>query len=61
MQMDKRSLERRNIVHTRKDWARVEECLTNVEKADGIAKAWALRERLERGNVTLEQLTPRWY
>ena len=30
-----------------------------IEKTRGIEKAWELRERIERGDVTLEELTGR--
>lgn len=46
----------RNIARNRKNSAKVEQHLTKVEKADGCAKAWELRERLERGDVTLGEL-----
>ena len=49
----------RNIARTRKNWAKVELYLTKVEKADGCAKAWALREQFEQGQVRLEELAPR--
>ena len=49
----------RNKASTRKNWSKVEEYLTGVEKSRGIAKAWELRERLERGDVTLDELTRR--
>ena len=49
----------RNRARTRKDWSDVEQYLTGVEKSLGWAKSWALRERLERGDVTLKELMPR--
>ena len=51
-----KSREDRNKTATRKDAVRVEQYLTEIERAHGTARAWALRERLERGEVTLEQL-----
>ena len=59
MTIDKASQERRNISRTRRNWAKVEQFLTDLEKSEGFARAWALRERLERGHVTLEELRPR--
>ena len=48
----------RNQSRTRKNSAKVEHYLTEVEKAHGCARSWELRERLERGDVTLAQLSP---
>jgi hypothetical protein len=31
----------------------VEQHLTKVEKAQGLARAWELREQLEQGKITL--------
>ena len=53
------SKETRNKAATRKNALKVEQYLTEVEKAHGCAKAWALRERLELGHTTLEQLRGR--
>jgi hypothetical protein len=61
MLVQKGSQHSRNIARNRRNWAKVEQYLTNVEKAEGCAKAWALRERFERGQVTLEGLWPRGY
>jgi len=49
----------RNIARTRKNSAKIEQYLTKVEKTDGCAKAWELRERFERGHVTLAELRRR--
>ena len=49
----------RNRASNRRNWSKAEAYLTNVEKAHGLAKAWELRERLERGEVTVDDL-PRW-
>ena len=46
----------RNRASTRKNWAKVEQYLTEVEKTHGLARSWELRGRLERGDVTLDQL-----
>jgi hypothetical protein len=51
--------ESRNRANTRKNWSKVEDYLIGVEKDRGFAKAWELRERLERGEVTLDDLTRR--
>ena len=55
----KPSKETRNKAATRKNAVRVEQYLTEIEKAHGCARAWALRERLELGHVTLEELRGR--
>jgi hypothetical protein len=54
-----KSREDRNKAATRKDSVRVEQYLTDFERAHGCAKAWALRERLEHGHVTLDELRRR--
>ena len=54
-----KSKEDRNKAATRKNAVKVEQYLTEIEKAYGCAKAWALRERLEFGHVTLEELRGR--
>jgi len=46
----------RNKANSMRNWSQVEQFLTQVEKAHGLAKAWAFRERLERGHVTLDEL-----
>ena len=53
------STQARNKAQTRREWSKVEQYLTEVEKAHGFARAWGLRERLERGDVTLKELTGR--
>ena len=53
------SRQARNRTSTRRDWSNVEQYLTGVEKAHGWVKAWNLRERLERGEVTLKELAHR--
>ena len=50
------STESRNIARSRKNSAAIEEHLTRVEKSLGCAEAWALRERIEKGQVTLREL-----
>jgi hypothetical protein len=54
-----KSREGRNQAATRRNSLKVEQYLTDVEKAHGCARAWALRERLEHGHVTLEELRGR--
>ena len=49
----------RNKSNSMRNWSKVEQYLTEVEKAHGLAKAWALRERLELGHVTLDELMQR--
>ena len=46
----------RNKAHSMRNWSQVEQFLTQVEKAHGLAKAWRFRVRLERGHVTLDEL-----
>jgi hypothetical protein len=58
-QQPTRSTAARNQANTRRNLAKVEEYLMNVEKTRGYAKSWELRERLERGDVTLGELTQR--
>jgi hypothetical protein len=41
---------------TRRNAAKVEHYLMEVEKMYGCARSWALRVRLERGDVTLAEL-----
>jgi hypothetical protein len=45
----------RNRANTIRNSAKVEHFLMEVERAQGFAKSWALRERLELGHVTLEE------
>ena len=49
----------RNIARTRKHSAKVEQCLTKIEKADGCARAWELRAQIERGEISLNELRRR--
>ena len=46
----------RNRAHTLKNSAKAEQYLTEFEKVHGFAKAWELRERLERGQISLGEL-----
>ena len=57
-QQSTQSTRTRNQARTRKNSAKVEHYLTEVEKVHGCARSWELRERLERGDVTLAQLSP---
>jgi hypothetical protein len=54
-----RSTESRNRANTIRNSVKVEHYLMEVEKAHGFAKSWALRERLEQGHVTLNELMHR--
>jgi len=56
---DPASKQARNRSSTQRNWSKVEEYLTAIEKSRGFAKAWELRERLERGDITLDDLTGR--
>jgi hypothetical protein len=58
-QQSPESLRARNKSHTRRNWAKVEQYLTEVEKVHGCARSWELRGRLERGDVTLAELSRR--
>jgi hypothetical protein len=51
------SLQARNKSDTRRNWAKVENYLTNVEKVHGLARSWELRGRFERGDVRLGELS----
>ena len=46
----------RRLAHSRKNSAKVEQNLSQVERTQGAAKAWELPELLERGQVTLADL-----
>ena len=59
LQQSIESLRTRNKAHTRRNSTKVEQYLTEVEKLHGCARSWELRERLERGDVTLQQLIER--
>lgn len=59
MGISDQSQQTRNQANTRRNWAKVEQHLTEVEKAMGYAKAWALREQLEQGKITLDELKRR--
>jgi len=53
------STQARNKANTRRNSAQVEQFLTEMEKIHGFAKAWDMRERLEQGHVTLDELKRR--
>jgi hypothetical protein len=50
------SKQSRNKQRTRKDSSKVEQYLTRVEKVEGCARAWHLRQQLEAGQVSLDDL-----
>jgi hypothetical protein len=50
------SKQSRNRARTLRNWTRVEDYLTALEKSGGLDRAWELRGRLERGDVTLKEL-----
>jgi len=54
-----RARESRNKANTMRNAAKVEHYLMEIEKAHGFAKSWALRERLETGEISLEDLMRR--
>ena len=45
--------------HTRRNSGKAERYLTDIEKTHGTAHAWALRQRLESGDLTLSDLKGR--
>jgi hypothetical protein len=49
----------RNKANTIRNSAKVEHYLMEVEKVHGFAKAWALRERLEQGEISLDDVMRR--
>lgn len=49
----------RNKAQTRRNSTKVEQYLTEVEKAQGCATAWNVRQQLEKGDVTLQDLLRR--
>jgi hypothetical protein len=49
----------RNKSQNRRNAAKVEQYLMEVEKAYGCARSWGLRVRLEQGDVALGELTRR--
>ena len=51
------SQQSRNKAATRKNWSKVEDYLTRVERSHGFDKAWKLRQQLESGEITLDELT----
>lgn len=51
------SKQTRNKSETRRNWSKVEDYLTNIEKVRGFNAAWELRGQLERGEVSLKDLT----
>jgi hypothetical protein len=56
MQRPPQSQQARNKANARRNWDEVEQHLTQVEKRQGLAKAWELREQLEQGRMTLDEL-----
>ncbi len=50
------SKQARNKAHSSKNSAKVEQYLTQVEKAYGFAKSWEIRERFEKGDITLKEM-----
>jgi hypothetical protein len=58
-QLSIESLRSRRKAHTRRNWSKVEQYLTEVEKVEGNARSWELRERFEQGDVTLTELGQR--
>ncbi|HEX4794219.1 MAG TPA: hypothetical protein VH370_10535 [Humisphaera sp.] len=53
------SQQARNKANTRRNWDRIEQHLTEVEKVQGSARAWKLREQLEQGHITINDLKRR--
>ena len=57
--MSQQAKQSRNKANTIRNAAKAEHYLMEVEKAHGFAKSWALRERLEQGQVSLDELMRR--
>jgi len=53
------SQQARNKANTRRNWDSIEQHLTHVEKTQGSARAWKLREQLEQGDITINDLKRR--
>ena len=51
------SLRNRNRTYNRKNSAKIEQYLMTIEKVHGFARSWELRERLERGDIRLSQVS----
>jgi hypothetical protein len=56
MERKQQTPESRRLQNTRKNSLKAEQYLSRVEREHGAAEAWELRERLERGQVTLKEL-----
>lgn len=50
------SRQARNKAQTSKNLAKIEQFLMEVEKVQGCAKSWEMRERFEKGDLTLKML-----
>jgi hypothetical protein len=53
------SKESRNKANTIRNTAKIEQFLMEVEKVHGFARSWAMRERLEQGQVSFDELLRR--
>ena len=51
-----RTPQTRRLANTRKNASEAELYLSRIERVHGLARAWELRERLEKGQVTLTEL-----
>jgi hypothetical protein len=49
-------IEARNRANTLRNSAKVEQYLIELEKVQGFEKSWAIREQLERGQVSFNDL-----
>jgi hypothetical protein len=47
----------RNTASIRRNWSKAETYLTGIERSQGIARALDLRQKLERGDISLDSLT----
>ena len=54
----KQSEQARNKASSQRHWDEVEQHLTRVEKTQGFATAWTLREQFELGKITLSDVKP---
>lgn len=49
----------RNKIQNRRNWAKVERYLTDLERSHGCAKSWEMRVRIEKGDITLKEMLGR--
>jgi hypothetical protein len=59
VQIPRQSQATRNKASAQRNWDKVEQHLSQVEKSQGFARAWKLREQFEQGRIKLHDLTRR--